>query len=316
MLIKLLPKTNIALRRSLMQWLFGEINQSEFIKIAGGWKEGRNLIEIAKDSGYMLKNCKLYAYHYWYHGHAKPEFFQVERPDITVLKNLDLTFPYAVEPMSIAKFDRITGRLLTSNHMTTHINKLVYRKLIFLTSYGFGVDCLRGKMLEAGIYALMKQYPRFKSPLHFQNVAKTAIHNAAQTLITAQTRQKRQRLLRNEDGTFESLFVPLDTGAVTHVNKTLADGANDIVQENDRQSVMSHLENIVALSDSFSPKVKMFLSCMCGLRHSGFSEYIGQNNSEAIDSLQYESYRTKLEGYLGVTRDQTDALLLHLKDRI
>lgn len=306
----ILTDTNNAIRVQLLRYLFSQFSQADFIRHVGtdavSRKEARRLIVAAQESGYILKNCKLYAFYYHVHQSGRPEDFGVERQDVSVLRRLDLTFKHAVRPMTLDRFDEIASRLLSCTELKNYMGKFITKKMSFLIkSFGWTASDLKAELQGAALYALMRQYPVFQSPLHFKNVAKTAIHNHGQTLISAQTRGKRQNLQRESDGSFSSVLVPIEP---------IADYVPDHVSH--RTQVHEDLQAIVKMSTHFSLKVKDFLTCMAGEHHAGFSEYLNRDNSEAVDSMRYDLYRGRLEKYLNVSRDQTDALLSHIKENL
>jgi len=295
----------MAAKKLLFMYLFNQISQAKFTSNFEDRKYAKELLDLARASGYVLKNCKLFAYHYYKNGWARPADFGVDMRDAAMLKRLDLKIKSTVPALTVAGYDRMVEGMLLSKHMVSHVNKLIYKKMIFLTSqsYGYTVGELRSVLLHKAIYALMKQYPLFSSPLHFQNVAKTTIHNTAMTFITAQTRQKRQSMIQNADGTWSSLKAPLES-------------CMEMAAPSVDQHTKDMLASLVKISSKFSTNVQRFLLCMGGVHDPQFSEYLGMDNSTAVDSMRYDQYRSKLEAHLGVTSAQTEALFSHVRNQL
>lgn len=290
----------------IMQWLFGQVTYNQLIASFEEPAYGRELVKIAQESGYINKCCKLFAYYHYYYKEAKPADFDIAKQDVHLLKNLGLQFPSKVnmKPMTLRQFDRTTERMLYSRHMVAHVGKLINKKLRWLYTFGYDFDELQSMLIIKALYGLAKQYPYFESALHFQNVAKRVIHNEAMSLITMHTRGKRKRLVQNPDGTISSLMAPLE--AIKELQAT---------ERFDTQTRDS-LTSIVQLSPAMSLEIQRFLKCMCGQPCPKFSAYLGMDNSDAVDSMRYDVYRSKLEAHLGVTRVQTDRILGKLRQHL
>lgn len=295
----------MAAKKLLFMYLFNQISQAKFTSNFEDKKYAKEILELARASGYVMKNCKLFAYHHYKNGWARPADFGVDMRDAAMLKRLELKIKSKVPALTVAGYDRMVETMLCSRHMTAHVNKLIYKKMIFLTSqsFGFTVGELRSTLLHKAIYALMKQYPLFSSQLHFQNVAKTTIHNTAMTFITAQTRQKRQSMIQNADGTWASLKAPLES-------------CLEMAAPSEDHHTRDTLASLVQISGKFSANVQRFLLCMGGVHDPKFSEYLGVDNSTAVDSMRYDQYRSKLEAHLGVTSAQTEALFNHVRNQL
>lgn len=292
-------------KKLLFMYLFNQISQAKFITNFEDRKYAKELLDMARASGYVMKNCKLFAYHYHRNGWARPADFSIDMRDAAMLKRLELKLKTKTPALTVAGYDRMVEGMLCSRHMQGHVNKLIYKKMIFLTSesFGFTVGELRSLLLHKAIYALMKQYPLFSSPLHFQNTAKTTIHNTAMSFITAQTRQKRQSMVQNSDGTWSSLKAPIES-------------IMELAAPREDHYTRDTLASIVKLSDKFSANVQRFLLCMGGVHDPKFSEYLGIDNATAVDSMRYDQYRSKLEAHLGVTAEQTEALFNHVRNKL
>lgn len=295
----------MAAKKLLFMYLFNQINQVKFISNFEDKRYAKELLIRARRSGYVMKNCKLFAYFYYKNGWARAHEFGVDIRDAALLKRLELKIKSDVPAMTLAGFDRAVSSMLLSNHMRAHVSMLVYRKMIFLTSqsYGHTVDELRSRLRAKAIYALMKQYPMFKSPLHFQNVAKTTIHNTAMTFIKDQTRQKRISTIQNADGTWSSLKAPLES-------------IMELAAPSEDHHKKDMLKSLVQISEKFSSRVQRFLLCMGGVHDPEFSEYLGVDNATAVDRMRYDVYRSKLEAHLGVTPEQTEALFNHVRAKL
>lgn len=275
------------------------MNQLSYAKLKPVLPDCKTVITRARSSGYLLKNCKLYA-HNAAHGRTSPAAFDVQEGDAPLLRSLELRYRFECQPLTIKELDGAISGILSSREMRDHVGKLVFKKMKFLRSYGHDLEDIRFNLLERANYVLLKQYPLFKSDLHMTNVAKTAIHNEAMDFIKAQTRQKRQSLTPNGDGTFNSLIVPIHL-----MQEPIAITPDDFI----RDSLMS----IASLEATFKPRTKRFLSVMAGQYDQEFSEFLGRPNDDFIETADYERYRTLLEEFLSVSRQQTDELFAFIR---
>ncbi len=302
----ILQRPSMQSKKLLFQYLFGLSTKKQFLDAFEDRPYANSLLTRARDSGYVMKNCKLYAYHFYKNHWARPSDFGVNMVDAAFLKRLDLEIDSSVPALTVRGYDRLVGKMLRSAHMHAYVGKLIYKKMAFLMkpSYGFSADDLRSMLIHKVVYALLKQYPMFYSPLHFQNTAKTVIHNTAMSFIKAQTRQKRISTIQNSDGTWSSLKAPLDLIQDVAAVPTIDPRKKELLQ------------SLVQIADSFPPTVQRFLMCMGGVHDEEFSEFLGIDNAAAIESMKYEHYRSKLECHLGVTQEQTEALFNHVRAKL
>jgi len=270
-------------------------------------KDGFNVKKRIDKSGYMLKNCKLYAYawHCYKRGLVvKPnaDRFEINACDVPLLRKLDLSkIPTQYQPFDLREFDAYLTEFLTSDDLSSVLGKFISKKMIFLiNSYNQTRESLTSQMTEAAIYNIYRCYPYYESYLHFCNIGKGAAEKYGHSLIKHYTSKKNQVLRKNADGTHESVVVPLD--AVVHM---LAQ------PQEDKQSIKDVLEGI-----KLKPRVQLFFSLMAGEYHEGFSEFLGENNSDLADRINYAQYQAKVQKYIGVTRSQVNRLLERLRNRI
>lgn len=298
---------------ALFAYLFYRIDQRKFLRhivdneIVSSREEAVRVKDAARRSGYVLKNCKLYAWACWSarvlnRRLPSPSDFGVDPQDAKLLRRLNLKHlefksGFRYDTYTLKTFDSLTQTMLNGPDLRNYIGKFVSKKMGFLMkSYGEKRHDLEATLREAALVVWYKQYPRFDNSLHMTNVAKAQIHNVGQTLITTLTSKSRQKLQRNADGTFDTLIVDIEA---------LADVAappqyGEILQD--------HLQAMAAAESRLNTRAKEFLMCAAGQYHEGLSKFLKVNNDDAADTWPYQRYMNQTQKYFGVTQEKVDRL--------
>lgn len=293
---------------SLFAYLFGRINKSEYKEAIGDKEEARRIWRLAKDNGYILKNCKLFAYSVHVNRKAglstSPAKFGIYNEDVSILRKLNLNHLADFKSYSLFDFDNLEGAILKSEDLQTFTGKFVSKKMMFLIrSYGLTREDIYSDMQNAALYAIRKQYPDFKSELHVLNICKRTIHNAGIGLIEFWTRDKRQALILDQ-GVHQAVNVPLSA---------IPDVAVSPEHENE---LRLNIQSLVALAPEMKPRAREFVQAAAGLYDPGFTLYIGVDNREAVEHWEYSRYLASLREYLKVNEEQTKKLFSNLKRRL
>lgn len=292
----------------LFAYLFDKIGKYQYRDQIGDKARAKAMWAIAENSGYLLKNCKLFI---WANCRAKrtgvavsPAKFGVLKADVAFLRSIDLPkVKSKYRAYSVAEFDALEGAVLTSSAMKTYIGKFISKKLIFLRSYGQTPDSLSSQLVCAALYALRKHYPSYESELHALNICKTAIHNHGIGLIEYWTRGKRNALL-NENGAFQAVHVQYET---------LGDVS---VQPEHEAELRVNLGSLVNIAEGLPDKQQRFLSAAAGIYDPGVSMFIGANNSDVVDTWGYPRYLNHVRTYFGLTVLQQERLLESLRQKM
>ena len=315
MLTEILGTKNLKVVPVMFAYLFYRIDQREFLKylqdnaLVSSRKEAVRIKDAMQASGYVMKNCKLYAWACWTArrlGRAMPHAgsFDVDPKDAFVLRKLNLAhldkLRGALGPFdaySLRSFDHLAERLLESSDLKNYVGKFVTKKMSFLIkSYGETRHDLETSLRESAILSWYKQYPRFDSELHMVNVAKASIHNDGHTMITSLSSKSRQRLMRNDDGSFEALTVDL---------ATLADVA---APPQYGALLRDHISALVSMSHKLNDKAQQFLMCAAGQHHDGLSEFLSLDNEDAASEWPYPRYMSQVQKFFDVTPDKVQRL--------
>lgn len=291
----------------LFAYFFGRIDLNCFIQYVGDSAEGVRLKDIARANGYILKNCKLYAYACHcarLKGEPNPKYgdYAVAKADAAILKRLNLNHLKAYKAFTLKEYDKLLNQVLNSSELKNYIGKFVTKKMTFLMrSYGETRHDLESFLGEQGLLAIYKMYPRYESYLHVINIAKANIHNKGQSLITSKTAKSRQRLRTNQHGEAEQVHVAMED--IGDIEAPPSYG----LELRDKLMALSQLEM------RMTPRAKTFLWCAAGQYHPGFSEFLQCSNEDAAESMQYPEYLSSLADYFEVNISQVNQLFLNIR---
>lgn len=292
----------------LFAYLFDKIGKYEYRKQIGDKVLAKQIWSAAKDSGYVLKNCKLYI---WAFNHAKrsglavsPAKFGIYSEDAALLRKIELPkISSKFKPYSLFDYDNMEAAILTSPEISNYIGKFVNKKLKFLQSYGQTKTGMGSTLLCQALYALRKQYPFYQSELHAVNICKTAIHNEGIGLIEYWTRGKRNALIK-ENGTFQAVHVQYEV-------------LSDVGVEPEHQNELRlNLSSLVAISGTLPALQQRFLSAAAGLYDPGVSLFIGTDNTNAVDKWKYPRYLNQVRTYFGFSEQEQVELLSSLRKKL
>lgn len=310
-ILKLEGKEYTRIVPALFAYLFNRIDMEQFIDYVGDRAEGTRIKDIARMNGYILKHCKLYAYAAHYeraHGRSspRPRDYGVAPKDAALLRKLNLAHVGTkFKCFTLDEFDATLEQVLDSRDVRNYIGKFITKKMTFLMqSYGDKREDLESLLKEAATLAIYKTYPRYKSYLHFVNIAKRQIHNTGQTHITSSTSKSRQKLIVDDNGEHSSVHMPLD--AVLHLEAPPVYG----------QEIVERLQALAAIEDSLPERTKEFLLCAAGQYHEGFSAFLKARNDDVSMSLDYNKYMTKLQTYFNVSTPALERLFRNLRNKI
>jgi hypothetical protein len=276
----------------IFQYLFGVISKYEYRRILGK-EEAKRIWALVADNGYVLANCKLYMYARLVgHSHGlvvSPAKYEIDKEDVRTLQSVDLSsVSTKYKVYSLFDFRNMEAAIFLARDMDTYIGKFISKKLIFLVrSYSQKRSEIEASLKIAGLYALRKQYPFYKSDLHALNICKTAISNAGKGLIEYWTRDKRNALLR-ENGGFQAVNVQYE------VMQGLS-----VMPEHDDDTRLN-IQALAAFADKCPPHQREWVNAAAGIHSKGFSFFLGQDNRDAVETLPYPKYLKLLDSYFGI----------------
>ena len=319
-LTDILKIKNLRVVPALFAYLFYRIDQKQFLRyiedqgLVESRAEAVRIKEAARMSGYVLKNCKLYAWACWTarvleRPMPKAREFEVSLRDGKILRRLNLKHLEPAKGMqrypayTLRTFDQQTAKMLASSDLRNYVGKFVTKKMAFLMkSYGETRHDLETALKESAVTVWYKQYPRFDSDLHMMNVAKAQIHNTGHTMITSLTSKSRQRLSQNADGSFEA--VQVDISVLADVAAPPAYG----------EMLQDHLQALAAVEHRLNQRAKDFLLCCAGHFHEGFSEFLELDNTDAVEQWTYDRYMSQCRKYFETTPERVEKLFSSIRN--
>jgi hypothetical protein len=297
---------------ALFAYLFNRITMEGFVSYVDNRDEGLRIKDLARVNGYVLKNCKLYAYACYcnrVNGTTLPKArdYGVTSKDATLLRRLNLKHldHRKHRAFTLEEFDATVDTMVGSSEIRNYIGKFVTKKMSFIIkSYGETRDDIETYLKEMAIIAVYKQYPRYDSYEHFVNVAKAQIHNKGQSFITSMTSKSRQRLQQNSDGLFEAVHVPLESLATVEAPPVFG------------SEIHEGLSALAQIEHKLPERTREFLLCAAGQYHDGFSAYLKRGNDDAVETMDYSKYLTCLQKYFGITPERTERLFSNIRRHV
>lgn len=293
--------------QTIFHYLFRKIDNKEF---RTAFADGLAAKKQMDRSGYILMNCKLYAYachRAREEGRKRPRAaeYKVAACDAKALRRIDLSHIDAKhEWFTLREFQSIL-EFLHSKKLEDHIGRYTSRKHAFLIkSYGEERADIRQRLQGKALYELYRRYPFFEDRVHLVNVAKSAIHDSGQDLIKEHTCKSRQRMVKNPDGTYSHVMVPYDSPGLQV----------EAAPEQDT-FVRQGLEALCKIEHKMTPRAKKFLWIMSGQYDKKFSAHLGRDNSDLAERLQFTTYQSKVRRYFGLKQDQVDGFFARLRVR-
>lgn len=296
---------------AVFAYLFHRIDQKKLIRIVNEYDSTKTeqILEVVRTKGYLLLNCKLYAWAFYKSRHGgpkpKPADFGIARADVQFLSRINLAhIPLKFVAYSVADFKNLIVEATDDPEIRAHIGRYVSKQLTFLVrNYGVNRNDLEGEMKAHAIRALYMKYPHFESVLHLRNNVKTTIHNRGQTLVSYHTSPARERLTKDAEGKFASRHV--DTEALVDLeapDEYMAD-------------VRDTLNSLVQISSALSLRqdVQRFLMCCAGHFDAGFSAFLTIDNAQAVEDMAYDKYLKKARTYFSFSEKQVTHLFAKLR---
>lgn len=293
--------------RAVFNYLFGSITVKEFRQSVDS---GISLKRRFDTSGYILKNCRLYAYAAHTSRAAKGKVtvkssdFQVTMEDAKFLRTLDLThIPVEYNAFSLAEYDTLIQTLMTSQELQSNIGKFVNRKMRFIyrnseKSYN---DLCSTLMAEA-LYGVYRAYPRYKTYNHMLNIAKTCLRNHGHTII-------RQHGLQASRCTYVSM-----TDITPEVLETIAPRTRTEVCTDDPSHHYLYTK-LLNETRHMSDKGRTFIRLSFGVYDEEFSTYLGVPNDQAMGSMHPTLYQSRVRRFLGISPAQVGQFYGVIRER-
>lgn len=298
---------------AVFAYLFSRIDQKQLIEIIREDcpEAEERILESVRKYGYLLINCKLYAWAFYKSrmGAGKkptPDAYGIRPVDVAFLSRINLKHVSLDYPAyTLAEYSTLVADATTSKPMQEYIGRFISKRMTFLIrNYGVNRDDLEHDMMLSACRAIHMGYPFFESELHLRNTAKTAIHNEGESKVTYYTAPTRQRLLRNDDGEYVSVEVSTEELAEVEAETSYLDHIRD------------RLEGLVRLSERLPPKVQRFLMVCAGQHDKDFSDFLEINNAEAVEDMAYSRYLGQARAFFGYSPNDVKKLFNSLRSQL
>ena len=298
---------------AVFAYLFSRIDQKRLIEII---KEDcadseEKILEAVRKSGYLLINCKLYAWAFWRFTKGvgkkpRPQDYEIRPVDVAFLSRINLKHVSLDYPSyTLNEYKTLVADATTSKTIQEYIGRFISKRMTFLlNNYGVKRKELEHDMMLSACRAIHMGYPFFESELHLRNTAKTAIHNEGESKVTYFTAPCRQKLEKNEDGEYISIEVSTEELAEVEAQGTYLEHIRD------------RLEGLVRLSERMSPKAQRFLMVCAGQYDEDFSGFLKTDNAEAVEDMAYSRYLGQARAYFGYSADQVKLLFNRLRAQL
>lgn len=288
-----------------------------YAKVVNGGRVNRDHFEVSDDDEEFIKRIlKL--------RHENIRYF------ITGLKKYAKTYP----ARELAEFNRGIVRVYPELELST--DKYISKKFRWMETAGqMERDTLRADMMMYAMYAMYRAYPQIDNLVHLKNIGIRAIHNRGVNILKEQSTQKRQRMTKNEDGTFSGTLLSFDhrgfsavqtvdigTGGNISVCNHLMSGLDGKSAAYERPTDVDRRMDLKKTVEQLEIKVKgvnkpkSFISLLMGIHDEGFSKFLGQPNDEAADTMDRTEYADKAREYLKIPEDKASLLVKQLRKQL
>lgn len=262
------------------------------------------------------------------------KFLKLKHENIRYLATGLAKYAKTYPPRDLNEFNRGIVRVYPGLELST--DKYISKKFRWLETAGqMERDTLRSDMMMFAMYAMYRAYPQIDSLMHLKNIGIRAIHNRGVNILKEQSTQSRQRMSKNDDGTFSGNLLSFDhrgfsavqtidigTGGNISVCNHMMSGldgksvAYERPQDVDRKRDLQKTVDQIEIRVKGVPKPKTFVSLLMGVHDDGFSEFLGQANDEAVDTMPRFEYVNKAREYLKIPEDKARIVIDKLRQEL
>lgn len=301
---------------ALFAYLFRRISHKRFLVILKSHlseEECDQVLHAARTDGYLLKNCKSYAWRYYKARYEtpsevpNPQDFKIAEEDVPLLQCINLSHLSLNHPAyTLKEYQGILDGATSDKAVSLKIAKFVSKRMLFLLkSYGVERHDLENECRLGALRSIYMRYPQFDDLQHVKNTANTGIHNAGEDLVKYYTSPTRQRLQKTKEGEFEARHVDLAT--LSELETPYVGSLSSLQEE------IAHLDELVKQL----PLVEQtYMSVLKGAHHVGFSEHLGQDNRDALEQMAASRYRLEARRFFGISNKAGKDLFAWLRSNL
>lgn len=310
------PEKFLKVGAALFAYLFRRISHKRFLAILKTHlsdEECDKVLQEARTNGYLLKNCKAYAWRFYKARYESPSEFpnhksyKIADEDVALLQRLNLSHISLKYPAySLREYQSIIDGATSDKATSTKIGKFVSKRMLFLIkSYGVERSDLENECRLGALRSIYMRYPQFDDLQHVRNTANTGIHNAGEDMVKYYTSPTRQRLQKTKEGDFEARHV--DLASLSELETPFVGGLASLQEE------IAHLDELVKTLD---PVEQDYMSVLKGEHHAGFSGHLGQDNRDALEVMAASRYRLEARRYFGISNKAGKDLFAWLRQKL
>jgi hypothetical protein len=309
------PELFMKVGAALFAYLFRRISHKRFQTILKNHLPAESCEKVlneARTNGYLLKNCKAFAWSFFKSRYGKaevptPRKYKIDEEDAAFLSRLNLSHLNLDFPSyTLAEYQGILDGATSDKAVSLKISKFVSKRMLFLLkSYGVEREDLENECRLGALRSIYMRYPAFDDLQHVRNTANTGIHNAGEDLVKYYTSPTRQRLQKTKDGDFEARNVDLASLAEleTPYVSTLAS-----IQEE-----VAHLDELVK---TLNPIEQSYMRVLKGEYDAGFSAHLGEDNRDALESMAASRYLLEARRHFGISNKAGKELFDWLRGKL
>lgn len=301
---------------ALFAYLFRRISHKRFLVILKSHlsdDECDKVLQEARTNGYLLKNCKAYAWAFYKARYEtpsevpNPKAYKIHEEDVALLQRLNLSHISLKFPAyTLREYQSIIDGATSDKATSTKIGKFVSKRMLFLIkSYGVAREDLENECRLGALRSIYMRYPQFDDLQHVRNTANTGIHNAGEDMVKYYTSPTRQRLQKTKDGDFEARHV--DLASVAELETPYVSSLASLREE------MAHLDELVKGLPGIQ---QAYMSVLKGDHHAGFSSHLGQDNRDALEVMAASRYRLEARRFFGISNKEGKELFAWLRSQL
>jgi len=300
---------------ALFAYLFRRISHKRFQSILKNHLECSAVDKVlneARTNGYLLKNCKCFAWAFFksrYDNSEPPSArkYKIDEEDADFLRRLNLSHLSLNFPAyTLTEYQGILDGATSDRAVSLKIAKFVSRRMLFLLkSYGVAREDLENECRLGALRSIYMRYPAFDDLQHVRNTANTGIHNAGEDLVKYYTSPTRQRLQKTKDGAFEARNV--DLASLTELETPYVSNLASIQEE------VAHLDELVKMLE---PIEQAYIRVLKGEYDEGFSAHLGEDNRDSLESMAASRYRLEARRHFGISNKAGKELFEWLRSQL
>jgi hypothetical protein len=309
------PELFMKVGAALFAYLFRRISHKRLQKILRAHlplESCEKVLSEARTNGYLLKNAKAFAWSHFKSRYDESEppsarKYKIDEEDADFLRRLNLSHLSLDFPAyTLSEYQGILDGATSDKAVSLKISKFVSKRMLFLLkSYGVAREDLENECRLGALRSIYMRYPAFDDLQHVRNTANTGIHNAGEDVVKYYTSPTRQRLQKTKGGAFEARNVDLAT--LSELETPYVCNLTSIQEE------VAYLDELVK---ALEPVEQAYMRVLRGEYDEGFSEHLGSDNRDLLESMAASRYRLEARRHFGISNKDGKELFEWLREQL